>query len=156
MRSASDGRDSVLPPPPAPAGGYRPAVAAHGVVRSAGMIPRVDGVLTVSGRVGEDVSVATAHEAARLSARNALSAISAAVGGLANIERVLQVRVFVRCAAEFIDVSAVAEGASEALVDVLGEARGRGVRTAVGVLSLPGGSPVEVELVASYHGTDGE
>lgn len=150
VRSESDDLEGSLPPAPAPAGSYRPAVAAHGVVRSAGMIPRVNGVLTVSGRVGDDIDVPTARDAAGLSARNALAAVSAEIGGLAHIEAVLQLRVFVRCAAEFTDVSAVAEGASQALADVLGDVRGVGARTAVGVLSLPGGSPVEVELVASY------
>lgn len=151
MHSGSDGPGGALPPPPVPAGGYRPAVAAHGVVLSAGMIPRVDGRLTVSGRVGDQVDVPTAREAAWVSARNALAAVSAAAGGLEQIASVLQLRVFVRCTADFIDVSAVAEGASDALVEALGEVRGRGVRTAVGVLSLPGGSPVEVELSASYR-----
>ena len=150
MHSAPDGLGNSLPPSPRPAGNYLSAVAARGVVRSAGMIPRVDGVLIISGRVGEDVDVAAAHAAAALSARNALAAVSAAVGGLAHIGVVLQLRVFVRCTADFTDVSAVAEGASQALVDVLGDRRGCGARTAVGVLSLPGGSPVEVELVASY------
>jgi enamine deaminase RidA (YjgF/YER057c/UK114 family) len=150
VRSASDNLEGSLPPPPRPAGSYRPAVAAHGVVRSAGMIPRVDGVLTVTGRLGEDIDVPAAREAAGLSVRNALAAISAEVGGLGHIDAVLQLRVFVRCTAEFTDVSAVAEGASQALADALGEVRGCGVRTAVGVTSLPGGSPVEVELVASY------
>ncbi len=114
------------------------------------MVPRVNGVLTVAGRVGESVDVAAACDAARLSALNALAAVSEAVGGLEHIESILQLRVFVRCTADFTDVSAVAEGASRALVEFLGPARGAGVRTAVGVLSLPGGAPVEVELVASY------
>lgn len=151
MRSGSEPGAAGLPPPPTPAGGYRASVAAHGVVRSAGMIPRVDGVLTVIGRVGDDVDVATARGAAAISARNALSAVSEAVGGLTQIAAVLQLRVFVRCTADFTDVSSVAEGASDALVEILGESRGRGVRTAVGVLSLPGGAPVEVELIAEYR-----
>jgi enamine deaminase RidA (YjgF/YER057c/UK114 family) len=150
VRSESEEAASSLPTPPQPAGNYRAAVAAHRVVRSAGMIPRVDGVLSISGRVGDDVDVPAARDAAALSARNALAAVAAAVGGLAQLEAVLQLRVFVRCAADFTEISAVAEGASQALVEVLGEVRGRGVRTAVGVVSLPGGAPVEVELVASY------
>lgn len=151
MRSESEESESSLPPAPRPAGSYRPAMAAHGVVRSAGMTPRADDVLTVTGRVGADVDMAGARHAAAISARNALAAVSVAVGGLAQIEAVLQLRVFVRCTADFIELSAVAEGASDALVQVLGETRGCGARTAVGVLSLPGGSPVEVELVASYR-----
>lgn len=151
MRSESEESESALPPPPRPAGRYRPAMAAHGVVHSAGMTPRADGVLTLTGRVGAEVDLSRARHAAAVSARNALAAVSAAVGGLAQIEAVLQLRVFVCCTAEFIELSAVAEGASEALVQMLGEARGCGARTAVGVLSLPGGSPVEVELVATYN-----
>ena len=150
MPSESEEKAALLPAPPQPAGGYRPAVAFQNVVRSAGMIPRVDGVLTVTGRVGDDVAIDVARLAAGLSARNALSAIAAAVGGVGKLQAVLQLRVFVRCDPGFTEISAVAEGASDALVDVLGEARGRGVRTAIGVLSLPGGAPVEVELTASY------
>jgi hypothetical protein len=115
------------------------------------MVPRVNGALAVAGRVGQNVHLSAACEGARLSALNALAAVSQAVGGLAHIEAVVQLRVFVRCTAEFTDVSAVAEGASRALVEVLGPTRGTGVRTAVGVFSLPGGSPVEVELVATYN-----
>ena len=150
MPSGSEDHAVSLPPAPQPAGDYRSAIAVGGVARSAGMTPRVDGVLIFRGQVGDQLDITLAREAAAVSARNALSAVAAAVGGLTHIEAVLQLRVFVRCLADFIEISAVADGASQAIVDVLGEDRGRGVRTAIGVASLPGGAPVEVELVVSY------
>jgi len=139
-----------LPPPPAPAGAYVPAVAHDGVVHSAGAVPFENGALAVTGRVGDDVDLDAARRAARICARNALSAVAAAAGGLDNIERILRTGVFVQCTADFKDIARVADGASEALLEVLGE-RGRGVRTSVGVYSLPLDAAVEVELVAAYR-----
>lgn len=140
---------SDLPPPPAPAGAYLPAVAHRGLAYSAGSVPMEDGVLAVRGRVGEDVDLATARRAARVCARNALSAVVQAVGGVERVERLLRVGVFVQCTPDFKDIAKVADGASEALVEVLGE-RGRAARASVGVYSLPLDAAVEVEIVAAY------
>ncbi|MCW2780701.1 MAG: Endoribonuclease [Marmoricola sp.] len=136
-----------LPPPPEPQGAYLPAIVHAGVVYTAGMTPREDGRLVAIGRVGEQVSIETARQAAGLSALRALSAASAAVGGLDQVIRLLRLTVYVACGPDFTEHSRVADGASEALEQVLG-APGRTVRTACGVSSLPGGSCVEVELVA--------
>jgi len=115
---------------PRPEGAYVPAVAepirtGDVLVASAGMTPRRDGRLTLTGLVGRDLDVPAASEAAGLAARNAVAAV----------------------ADGFTDLSAVADGASAAL-DALAPGLGRPARSAVGVRALPGGAPVEVELTA--------
>jgi enamine deaminase RidA (YjgF/YER057c/UK114 family) len=141
---------SDLPQPPPPAGAYLPAVAHRGVAFSAGAVPFENGAIAVRGRVGEDVDLDAARRAARICARNALGAVAQAVGGVENVERLLRIGVFVQCTADFEQIPQVADGASEALVEVLGE-RGRAARTSVGVYSLPLGVAVEVEIVAAYR-----
>lgn len=137
-----------LPAAPAPNGTYVPALVEDGLAFSAGMTPRVDGTLTVRGRVGADLDVSDAQQAAGLAARNALAAVAEAAGGLGRVRRCLRLTVFVACTDGFTDLSPVADGASAALGGLLGE-RGLPVRSAIGVRSLPSGAPVEVELTAS-------
>lgn len=138
----------ALPVPPAPRGSYRPAVVHDGLAFSAGMTPRADGELTARGVVGADLTAAQARAAARLAAENALAAVAHAAGGLDRVGRCLKLTVYIACAAGFGEHSAVADGASQALADWLGD-RGAAARAAIGVASLPSGAPVEVELVAA-------
>ncbi|HEX5496957.1 MAG TPA: RidA family protein [Mycobacteriales bacterium] len=142
-----------LPPPPEPAGLYEPAVVHGGLVFTAGMTPRRDGVPVAVGRLGAEVDLAAGRDAAGLAALRALSAAAAAVGGPHRLVRLIRLGVLVRCTPEFADQSAVADGASRALLDALGDA-GRVARTAYGVPALPGGACVEVELVAACEPAD--
>lgn len=132
---------------PTPRGDYRSAVVHDGVVYTAGMTPRRDGRLTVTGVVGADVTPAQARSAARLSAANALAAAGAELPAGA-VLRCLKMTVYVACTPGFTDLSAVADGASEEIRARLGE-QALPARSAIGVLSLPSGAPVEVELVAT-------
>ncbi|MEU4828300.1 RidA family protein [Actinomadura citrea] len=141
---------SELPAMPRPQGAYVPAVAepirtGDVLVASAGMTPRRDGRLTLTGLVGRDLDVPAASEAAGLAARNAVAAV--ADGDLGRVRRWVRMTVYVACADGFTDLSAVADGASAAL-DALAPGLGRPARSAVGVRALPGGAPVEVELTA--------
>jgi enamine deaminase RidA (YjgF/YER057c/UK114 family) len=144
--SADGAATGSLPAPPAPQGAYVPALLAGGLVVTAGMTPRVDGVVAVQGVVGADVTLERAREAAAIASSNALSAALRAAGD-AGIARLLRLTVFVRATADFAEHSQVADAASEVLITHLGE-RGVVVRSAVGVASLPGGACVEVELTA--------
>lgn len=137
-----------LPPSPRPQGEYRPAAAAGGLVFSAGMTPRRDGALVVTGRVGEEVDLGSARAAAALAASNALAAVAEALGGLERVDAVVHVAVFVAAAPGFTEHSAVADGASSALAALCG-GRSEPSRVAVGVASLPGGAPVEVQIVVA-------
>jgi len=139
-----------LPPVPKPAAVYEPFLRCDGLVFTAGMTPRREGRLVVRGRVGGEVDVATARAAAGLAASNALAAAAAGAGGLAEIWRLLRLTVFVAAAPGFTDLATVAEGASEALAALLGPGeRADAAQSVVGVRCLPGGAPVEVELVAA-------
>ncbi|MEW2357245.1 RidA family protein [Spirillospora sp. NPDC029432] len=143
---------SDLPEAPRPQGAYVPAVIAPyapglSLVTSAGMTPRRDGVLTVTGLVGREVDAAAAHRAAGLAARNAVAAVAAAAGGVERVRTWLRMTVYVACADGVTELSAVADGASAALAGLTPDAR-LPARSAIGVRALPGGAPVEVELTA--------
>lgn len=126
-----------------PQGRYVAAVVHDGIAYSAGMTPRIDGVLVVTGRVGAEVSLDAAREAAALAARNALAAV--ADGG--HVLRCLRMTVYIAAVEGFTEHSRVADAASDALAAVLG--RAELARSAVGVAGLPGGAPVEVELTVA-------
>jgi enamine deaminase RidA (YjgF/YER057c/UK114 family) len=140
--------DLALPPSPVPQGRYVPAVVHNGIAYSAGMTPRIDGALALTGRVGDEVSVDQASAAAGIAARNALAAVVDAAGGRANVMRCLRMTVYVAAADGFTQHSQVADGASNALAGALGTSI-EFVRSAIGVASLPAGAPVEVELTAA-------
>lgn len=137
---------SPLPPPPRPQGHYVPSSRIGDLVLTAGMTPRVDGTLVVTGRVGDAVDLDEARRGADIAAANALSALADSVGGLTTIT-VTRMTVFVQAASGFTDHSLVADAATDTLVHHLGE-RGRCARSAVGVASLPGDASVEIELTA--------
>jgi enamine deaminase RidA (YjgF/YER057c/UK114 family) len=141
----SDRTFEALPGAPIPQGSYVAATATDHLVLTAGMTPRVDGVLQHTGKVGREVTLHDARAAAAIAVSNAVAAACSHVGSLAGIGRALRLTVFVNAVEEFTQHSAVADGASERLVELLGE-RGVVVRTAVGVASLPGGACLEVEL----------
>jgi enamine deaminase RidA (YjgF/YER057c/UK114 family) len=141
----------TLPAVAAPGGAYVPAVLAGQFVYTAGQLPTVDGKLIATGKVGDQVSVPEAAALARTCALNALAAAAAAAGGLDAIRRIVKVTGFVASAPGFNSQPQVVNGASELLIEVLGEA-GRHARSAVGVAELPLDAPVEVELIAEVGG----
>jgi enamine deaminase RidA (YjgF/YER057c/UK114 family) len=110
----------------------------------------VDGALVVTGRLGEGVRVEDAVAGARRAALQSLSALRDGLGSFDRLERIVKVDVFVASTPDFVEHPAVANGASELLVEVLGEA-GRHARAAVGSSSLPLGSAVEVAVTAAVR-----
>ena len=138
----------TLPDVVPPLAAYVPAVRSGSLVFTAGQLPFADGALLATGKVGSDVSVELAVDCARQAAFNALAALAGEVGGLDSIERIVKVTVFVAGASDFTDQPTVANGASDFLGTVFGDA-GRHARSAVGVASLPLDAPVEVEVVAA-------
>lgn len=144
-----------LPAPPRPQGGYVPATvvglpgSTGGLVMTAGMTPRVDGVLRHRGRVGRDLDLTTAQAAASVAVENALAAALAELGPNRRLDRALRLVVYVNAEPAFEQHTAVADGASVRLRDLLGE-RGDAARSAVGVTSLPGGASVELELTCAW------
>ena len=136
----------TLPSDVAPLASYVPAVRTGDLVFTAGQLPRRDGELVATGKVGAEVTPEQATEAAAACALNALAAIKGEIGDLSAIRRVVKVVVFVASAPDFTGQPGVANGASELLGKVFGDA-GTHARSAVGVAVLPLDVPVEVELV---------
>ena len=137
----------TLPPPGSPAGNYVPYVIVGDLVFMAGQVAREGGKMKYTGKVGKDLSVEDGQQAARLCAINLLAQLKAACGGdLRRVERCVRLGGFVNCAPDFVEHPKVVNGASDLMVEVMGE-RGQHARTAVGASSLPVDSAVEVEAV---------
>jgi enamine deaminase RidA (YjgF/YER057c/UK114 family) len=137
----------TIPEAPAAVAAYVPTVVAGRFVYVSGQIPARAGGLPRTGSVGADLTVEDAAEEARYCALNLLAQLRAAAGTLDAIERIVRLTVFVASAPGFRSQPAVANGASELLVEVFGHA-GQHTRSAVGVAELPLGAPVEVDAIA--------
>lgn len=135
-----------LPTPPNPVAAYVPAVLHQGLLYISGQLPMVDGQLSCTGHVGQDVSLEAAQAAARVCTLNALAIAKDVLGDLDRIARIVKVGGFVSSAADFTDQPKVINGCSELLGEIFGEA-GRHARAAVGVNALPLGAAVEIEFV---------
>jgi enamine deaminase RidA (YjgF/YER057c/UK114 family) len=129
-----------------PVAAYVPALRSGSHVFTSGQLPMRDGELMLTGKVGGEVTQEEAVECARQCALNALAAVRAEVGDLSAVKRIVKVVAFVASTPDFTGQPLVANGVSELLGEVFGEA-GRHARSAVGVNVLPLDSPVEVELV---------
>ena len=141
----------ILPAAPRPVAAYVPSVQAGDLVFVSGQLPLRDGALTATGPVPSEVTVEAASAAARQCIINALAVLADALDGdLDQVRRIVRVGVFVASDTGFKGQPTVANGASELLLEVFGEA-GRHARAAVGSIGLPLGATVEVELVAQVN-----
>ena len=136
-----------LPAAPAALASYVPYVVAGELVFISGQLPLRDGKLVAAGKVGREVTLAEAVEAARVTSLNLLAQLSVAAGGLSNVRRIVRLGAFVNSGEGFTDQAKVANGASELMVEVFGDA-GRHARAAVGVSELPLDAAVEIEMIA--------
>lgn len=139
-----------LPEVVPPLAAYVPVVRTGGHVYTSGQLPLVKGELSVTGKVGAEVSPEEAKEQARICAVNALAAIRSLVGDLSQVVRIVKVVGFVASAPGFTGQPQVVNGASELLGEVFGEA-GVHARSAVGVAVLPLDAAVEVEVIAEVR-----
>jgi len=140
-------RGLELPDAPAPAANYVPYTISGKLLFVAGQLPFRKGEVAISGRVGDDVSLEQARDAARICALNLLAQAKAACGGdLSRLARCLKLGGFVSCGPSFTEHPAVINGASDLMVEAMGEA-GQHARFAVGCASLPRGAAVEVEAI---------
>jgi len=135
----------TLPAAPAPAANYVPYVRSGSLLYISGQISQDDSGL-ITGKVGEDMDVATAANAAKTCALAILAQAKAAVGELSQIKRVVKLTGFVNSAPDFADQPEVINGASDLMVAVFGEA-GRHARAAVSAGALPRGVAVEIDAV---------
>lgn len=136
----------AVPQVVAPLAAYAPAARTGTLVFTAGQLPARDGAMLATGKLGAEVSEELGYECARQCALNALAAIKAEIGELSAIKRVVKAVVFVASTPDFTAQPQVANGASELLGQVFGDA-GTHARSAVGVSALPLDVPVEVELI---------
>ncbi|WP_170370273.1 RidA family protein [Ruegeria arenilitoris] len=133
----------TLPDAPAPAANYVPFVRVGNIVYVSGQISKDDALIT--GKLGADMDVAAGAAAARVCAINLLAQVKAACGGdIDKLVRVIKLTGFVNSTADFTDQPQVINGASDFLVQALGDA-GRHSRSAVSAASLPLGVAVEIE-----------
>lgn len=135
-----------LPPAPAPVASYIPSKRIGSQVFVSGQIPIVDGALIAQGLVPDDVDLETAQRCARQCALNVLACAAAAAGGVDMVRSVVRLGIYVACGSGYTDHPTVANGASDLMLELMGEA-GRHTRAAVGVASLPLGAPVEIDAV---------
>ena len=138
----------TLPQAAAPVAAYVPTVEVGGLLHVSGQISFAEDGSLIKGRLGDGVDLDAGMAAARRCGIMLLAQIQAALGSLDRVERIVKLGVFVNSTADFTDHPKVANGASELMVEVFGEA-GKHARAAVGVAALPLGVAVEVDAVVA-------
>jgi enamine deaminase RidA (YjgF/YER057c/UK114 family) len=137
----------TLPPPGAPGGNYVPFVVCGELAFMAGQVAREAGKMKYTGKVGRDLTLEDGQAAAKLCALNLIAQLKAACDGdLDRVERCVRLTGYVNSPPDFLEHPKVVNGASDFIVEVMGEA-GRHARTAIGVAALPMDSAVEVEAI---------
>ena len=139
----------ALPEARVPVANYVPVLTVGSTAYVSGQIPMIDGAL-VTGRVGDDLDVEGGVAAARACGLMVLAQLRQALGSLDRVERIVKLGVFVCSTADFTGHPFVANGASDLMVDLFGDA-GRHSRSAVGVPALPLGAAVEIEAVVALR-----
>src|SRR6516162_11107399 len=138
----------TLPTPPKPMAKYKPAVLSGNMLYVSGHGPaKIDDKSPVAGRVGADLTTEKGKEAARLVGLNILSTVRNTLGSLDKVKRLVKTLGMVNCTEDFKEQPQVINGFSELMAEVFGEDAGVGARSAVGMGSLPGNIPVEVEFI---------
>ena len=140
-----------LPTPAAPVAAYVPAVEAGGLLYVSGQLPFDASGALMSGRLEGPEDVVRGQAAARACGLMLLAQIEAALGSLDRVARIVKLGAFVASGPAFTDQPKVANGASELMAEVFGEA-GRHARSAVGVPVLPLGAAVEIDAIVAVRG----
>jgi enamine deaminase RidA (YjgF/YER057c/UK114 family) len=140
-----------LPPPPSPAGIYVPAVRTGNLIFLSGQGPSIPGGgFLFQGKLGSGVSIEQGYDCARQTMLNLLTSLKGEIGDLDKVKRIVKLLCMINCVPDFVDPPKVANGASDLLVNLYGEA-GRHARSAVGMAGLPYGIPVEIEMVVEVE-----
>ncbi len=136
----------TLPPPPPPGGIYKPIVYVGNIAYVSGHGPMLDDGTFMSGKVGSDYDLEGAQNAARQTGLSLLATIRANLGSLDKVKRVIKLLGMVNATSEYRDHPQVINGCSGLFREIWGE-DGVGARSAVGMGSLPGNIPVEIEII---------
>jgi len=137
----------ALPEAPAPMGAYVPFTRSGKLIFISGQLPRQEGRIVFQGRVPAEISPERAKESARLAGLNAVSVLKSAVKELDQVKQIVRLTCWVASSPAFFDQPQVANGASDLMVEIFGEA-GKHSRMTTGVIALPGNACFAVELVA--------
>lgn len=136
-----------LPAAPAPMGVYKPMVIVGNLAYASGHGPvQLDGTL-MTGRVGDNLDLEAGKQSARQVGLTLLATVRAQLGSLDRVKRVVKLLGMVNCTPDFPDHPKVINGCSELFAEVWGEENGVGARSAVGMGSLPGNIPTEIEVI---------
>lgn len=146
----------ILPPPPKPAGVYKPFLQSGNLIYVSGHGPVLESGSLIKGKVGFEINADAAKLAARQTGLTILSTLKANLGSLDKINRVIKVFGMVNCTLDFEKHPFVINGCSELFAMIWGEENGIGVRSAVGMGSLPDNIPVEIEAVFELSNSDSE
>ena len=139
----------ALPETAAPGARYAAVVVHDGLAWVSGQLPREGDRVVAKGKLGRDIDIPAAQNGARIALLRALAALRDELGGLARVRQVLKLTVYVNSTEDFLDQSAVADGASTLIYDLFGADHDRHARTSVGVAQLPRDGCVELDLVVA-------
>ena len=141
-----------MPNPPAKGGIYEPVKEfGPNFCYLSGCTPTFNGEVRWTGKLGRELNIEQGQEAARFCTLNLLANLKARYGSLEKVKRIVKMLAFVSGTEDFFEQPKVANGASELLVDIFGEEAGRCARSAIGVYTLPGNAPVEIELLIELN-----
>jgi enamine deaminase RidA (YjgF/YER057c/UK114 family) len=137
----------ILPPAPTPVGVYKPCLVTGNYLYVSGHGPLKEDKTLITGRVGADLDIENAKAAARQVGLTILATIKSELGSLDKVKRVVKILGMVNCVPQFEKHPYVVNGCSELFAQIWGQDKGVGVRSAIGVGSLPGNITVEIEAL---------
>jgi enamine deaminase RidA (YjgF/YER057c/UK114 family) len=140
----------VVLPEVQPAGNYVPAVRSGNLLFISGQLPKVEGKIAFRGRVGKDLNIESARRAARACVANLLAVLKQELGSLDKIKKIVRLTAYLNTYPGFHDHPKVLDAASDLLVEIFGEG-GRHSRVAVGVVELPLGAAIEMEMIVEVR-----
>jgi|SRR5699024_3887376 len=132
---------------PKPQGNYLTASRSGLLIFTAGMTPRKENKLVMTGKIKESIDLNVYNQVVRLASENALNSVKQILRDEEVIKQIIQLNIFINATDDFTSHSVIADFASAYLYEMLG-VKGIGSRAAIGVSSLPGNSPIEIQLTA--------
>ena len=136
-----------LPVEKPPIANYVPGVRTGNLLYLSGLGPSDP---SMKGKVGQDLTTEEGYEAAKSTGIGCLARLKGHVGDLSKVKRIVKLLTMVNCTTDFVDQPAVANGCSDLMVEVFGD-KGKHARSAVGMGSLPGNIPVEIEMIVEIE-----
>ena len=136
----------TLPPAPKPVATYVPACLAGDLLFVSGVLPFLNGTLSITGKLGDTVTIEQGYQAAQTALLNGLAIVQQELGTLDRVQQIVRMTGHVASAAGFSEQPAVINGASDLLEKIFGQ-EGRHARLALGAAELPLQAPIELELI---------